>query len=248
MTITKRKLSDLSGDVLLCREGYWHVYTVADLIAEIQKLGGDHHMHDDWFIVTPTVWEPSAEDMIEEYLENTYQNMYESWLEKANDCVTGEIIAKIQKILDEAFTDDVKEYYEFGEPVEIDLCKDGLDDLIQDIHCPNCHTGVFVGEREKAVCNHCSYALNRGVVKDILKAAYTVYKSKKDRKFIVIENKENEEQFLLSLPDFLKHNVPAGHVKRTSVCPLSEEYWETVKHLPVYLFVDTKKHSEEVAR
>lgn len=120
--VEKLKLSELAEDVKVAIEESSTVYTVADLKREIIELGEPHHLSENWYTVTDKQWSPSAESMVETYLENESCDMYESWWERANDCMTEEVIGKIQSILDEAFNGDyATTYYEYDKPVQIDI-------------------------------------------------------------------------------------------------------------------------------
>lgn len=118
----KLKLSELPDEVEVSREGSDTVYTVAELKREILELGEPHHEYSDWCTIERKRWSPEAYSMIESYIENEYCNMYDGWNERALDCITDEVINKIQAILDEAFEGDyATAYWEYDKPVEIDV-------------------------------------------------------------------------------------------------------------------------------
>ncbi|MGC5327002.1 hypothetical protein [Brevibacillus sp. SYSU BS000544] len=122
MTEKTLKLSELADDVEIGREEHSVKYTVAELKREITELGEPHHENNDWFTVKPERWQPSAERMIEVYLDNEYQDMYEDWDERANDCFTDDVKQRIQAILDEAFSSSyATDYWTFEQPVLIDI-------------------------------------------------------------------------------------------------------------------------------
>lgn len=56
-----------------------------------------------------------------------------------------------------------------------------------------------------------------------------------DRKYIVIENRASEEQYLLPFKKFIEQGIPDGFAKRASTFPATEDYWKTVKDLPIYI-------------
>ncbi|NEZ43799.1 hypothetical protein [Paenibacillus alvei] len=116
------KLSELADDVELGREEHSTVYTVAELKREIIELGEPHHKYKHWYTIENQRWEPSAERMIEDYIDNQYPDMYEGWEERASDCITEDVLQRLQAILDEAFSSDhATVYWTFEEPVEIDV-------------------------------------------------------------------------------------------------------------------------------
>lgn len=117
-----KKLSELSNEIELCVEESNVVYTVAELKREIVELGESHHETDNWFIIKKKKWKPNAVRMVEKYIENEYDDMYEDWDERAMDCMTDEYMNKIQEILNEAFKDkDATVYWSYEEPIEIDI-------------------------------------------------------------------------------------------------------------------------------
>ena len=119
---TVLKLSELDDAAELGREDQNTIYTVADLKREIIELGEPHHLYDDWYTVIPQKWRPDAKYMLESYIENEYQEMYEDWDERAMDCITDEVARQIQAILDKAFSSGhATDYWTFDKKVEIDI-------------------------------------------------------------------------------------------------------------------------------
>ncbi len=115
-------LSELSDDVEISIEGSSTVYTVAQVKHEIQELGEEHHLSKNWYTISYKRWYPSANTMIERYIESEYADMYEDWDERANECITEKVISKIQKILDKAFNSDyATTYWTYDNKVEIDI-------------------------------------------------------------------------------------------------------------------------------
>ena len=116
------KLSELHDDIELSIEESTTVYTVAELKWEITELGEPHHESSNWYTIKRERWNPNARYMIDSYIENEQDSMYEDWDERAMDCVTDEVVSKIQAILDEAFKGDyATAYWTYEEPVEIDV-------------------------------------------------------------------------------------------------------------------------------
>lgn len=118
----KLKLSQLNDDVEISIEESNSVYTVAELKREILELGEEHHKSDNWYTIIRKQWKPSAINMIRDYIEREYDDMYEDWDERAMDCVSDTVVANIQTILDEAFESDyATAYWIYDKPVEIDI-------------------------------------------------------------------------------------------------------------------------------
>lgn len=118
----KLKLSQLADDIEISIEESHTVYTVAELKHEIIELGEAHHESSNWYTIKRQRWSPDARYMLERYIEDVYDEMYEDWDERANDCITDEVVKKIQEILDEAFKgDSVAVYWTYEQPVEIDI-------------------------------------------------------------------------------------------------------------------------------
>ncbi|MDP4084693.1 MAG: hypothetical protein Q8934_08780 [Bacillota bacterium] len=118
----KLKLSQLSDNVEVSIEESSTVYTVAKLKREIIELGEPHHESSNWYTVVRRKWEPSAESMIDTYLENESCDLYEDFNSVAMDEMPKEAIEKIQSILDEVFKNNsVCDYWTYDKPVEIDI-------------------------------------------------------------------------------------------------------------------------------
>ncbi|WFA86486.1 hypothetical protein [Paenibacillus amylolyticus] len=96
----KVKLSQLSADTLLSYEDAREAITVSELIDRFDRWKG---IDFTWHVVTEMRWQPSAARMIERYIESEYDDMYEDWDDRANDCLKQEYIDRIQTVLDEAF-------------------------------------------------------------------------------------------------------------------------------------------------
>ncbi len=116
------KLSELADDVEVSIEESSTVYTVGQLKREILELGEPHHEKSNWCTITREKWTPNAERMLDSYIENEGCDMYEDWDERAWDCLPKEVVEKIQKILDEAFsTEYATAYWICDMAVEIDI-------------------------------------------------------------------------------------------------------------------------------
>ncbi|WP_127532759.1 hypothetical protein [Paenibacillus kobensis] len=117
------KLSELSDDVLIGQEDSGTQCTVAEMKREILEFGEPHHEYRTYYILKEHRWKPSAEYMIERYIESEYDHMYEDWSDRAFDCIKeNDCVRRIQEILDEALTGDyVSKYWTCEQAVEIDI-------------------------------------------------------------------------------------------------------------------------------
>lgn len=118
MVIETVKLADLADNEVVSFEDATYTLTVAELKEELKK--DDDVINKTWYVAQSQTWVPDANRMIEDYIENEYQEMYEDWDDKANDCITDEVVQKIQAILDKAFESDyVKQYWTLEKKIEI---------------------------------------------------------------------------------------------------------------------------------
>lgn len=117
------KLSQLADDVEISNDGTLRIWTVEELKDEITHFGDEQT--GQWFTVKRKQWHPCAQSMIESYIENQSDDMYEDWDERAIDCVSDILIQNIQTLLDGAFNNsDATVYWEWDKPVEIDVFSD----------------------------------------------------------------------------------------------------------------------------
>lgn len=120
--MNKVKLSQLDDSVFVSIEDSNLIYTVEELVHEIRELGEPHHETTKWYTVKKQHWSPWAARMVELYLENECQDMYDGWVDRAMDCCTVEVVDKIQAIMDKAFKGDYATlYWTYETPVEIDI-------------------------------------------------------------------------------------------------------------------------------
>src|SRR6185312_8556812 len=120
------KLSELAEDVELAKEETSSIFTVAELKHEILNFGDEDHFIGQWFTVEKKKWKPDAQWMIQCYIENEHDQMYEDWDEVAMDCVSDVLVQNIQTLLDEAFDTSARTYCEWDKPVEIDILPEVL--------------------------------------------------------------------------------------------------------------------------
>lgn len=118
----KLKLSTLADNVEVSIMETDTVYTVAELKQEIIRLGEEHHLSNNWHTVKRHKWNPSAETMVDRYLDSESCELYEDFYSVAMGEMEKDAIKKIQKILDETFKNNtVCDYWTYEEPIEIDI-------------------------------------------------------------------------------------------------------------------------------
>ncbi|MGG0667881.1 hypothetical protein ABE073_05045 [Lederbergia citrisecunda] len=114
------KLSQLADDVEISNDGTLRIWTVEELKSEITQFRDEQT--GQWFTVKRKKWQPCAQSMIEDYIDNQSDQMYEDWNERAMDCISDVLVENIQTLLDEAFNgDDATVYWEWDKPIEIDI-------------------------------------------------------------------------------------------------------------------------------
>jgi hypothetical protein len=116
------RLSELDSETIVSYEDAHYTLTVAELRERVAV--GDYRGGVTWYVANPHCWSPTAKQMVEQYIENEYDNgMYEGWDERAFDCMKSEHYDRIQAVLDEAFKGDhaTKYWMLDGAEVEIDV-------------------------------------------------------------------------------------------------------------------------------
>lgn len=118
----KLKLSELPDEAELSIEESSITYTAKELKHEILEFGEEHHLSTNWFTIIRKHWKPDAKLMIERYIDNEYEEMYEDWYDRAMDCFSNVVVENLQTLLDEAFEGDYATlYWNYDKPVEIDV-------------------------------------------------------------------------------------------------------------------------------
>lgn len=129
--MNKIKLSQLSNNTEIAYEESGFTITVSELK---QLIKDGEYEGETYYTVQREHWKPSAQEMIENYIEYESQSMYEDWDERANDCIDDAVISKMQAILDEAFKgDSATEYWTHENEIKIDY----FDAFIQPVGEPN---------------------------------------------------------------------------------------------------------------
>lgn len=115
------KLSELPDDVEVSREYIHTTYTVAELKREILVLKEPHHEQKGWAVISREKWYPDAKYMIESYIDNEADDLYEDADESLRNGIgTDDVIAAVKAVLDAAMPDGL-DYWTFGKDVEIDI-------------------------------------------------------------------------------------------------------------------------------
>lgn len=123
MTTETVKLSELADDVEVSIEESSTVYTVAQLKREILELGEPHYENSNWCTIVRQKWAPSAERMIESYIENEACDMYEDWDERAWERINKRgLVEEFQNWLDSAFSNGyATDYWTYDKSIIIDI-------------------------------------------------------------------------------------------------------------------------------
>ncbi|HIW31269.1 MAG TPA: hypothetical protein IAA29_00630 [Candidatus Paenibacillus intestinavium] len=118
--VEKVKLSELPDETLVSYEDA-HFKLTAEELRQCVANGEHEGRGEIWIVATEKRWAPDAKWMLSNYIENEYDQMYEDWDERANDCIKKEHIDRIQAVLDDAFSgDSVSKYWLLDGPV-VDL-------------------------------------------------------------------------------------------------------------------------------
>lgn len=118
-----KKLTELNNDLEVSYEDAGCAYTVQELKQILFDPTIDDDLREkDWYLIERKRWQPDAKGMIDDYIENESSYKYDDWEEQAQDCITDEVVAKIQAVLGEAFKgNSVTEYWELTERIELDI-------------------------------------------------------------------------------------------------------------------------------
>lgn len=122
------KLSELDPESFLLING-GSVRETKHLVEELRN--GDIEVNDVGSIYTAKVklWEPSAKRMVETYIDQQQDEMYEDFDIRAFDCFTEDDLGKIQDIIDAVFARDkgIETCYWEDIPVIIDVEEERTD-------------------------------------------------------------------------------------------------------------------------
>lgn len=116
------KLSELADDIEIAKEESNMRYTVGELKKEILEYNDENHFIGQWFTIDRKQWKPNAEQMIDSYIENEDDDLYEDFYSVAMSEIPKTTIENIQSLLDGVFNNSsVSEYWTCETPVEIDI-------------------------------------------------------------------------------------------------------------------------------
>lgn len=91
----KVRISTLSKDTIVIVSGYSKIETVEDILEDIES-----YRNKEVYTTTPRNASFNAESIIDNAIENEYQDMYEDWDESIKADVTKEDIEEVQAIFD----------------------------------------------------------------------------------------------------------------------------------------------------
>ncbi|MBG9732231.1 hypothetical protein ABD87_22670 [Lysinibacillus sphaericus] len=102
-------LSDLADDVIVSYKDATYTMTVKELKEELKS---PDYTVKKWYVVKWQTWKPDTREMLEDYIKKEFRDMYEGWDSKAMDCITDDVMKKMQSVLDEAFkSPSVRNYW-----------------------------------------------------------------------------------------------------------------------------------------
>lgn len=112
----KVKLSTLSKDTIVLVDGNININTVEDILEDLEGFRGKQ-------VYTTTEYRASfdAESILNDAIENEYQNMYEDWDESIQSDITQEDINDLQIIFDRILSRSSNIAYEADKLIEIDM-------------------------------------------------------------------------------------------------------------------------------
>lgn len=116
--MNKIKLSSLPLDTRLMIDGNNGVYTVQDVIDDIE-----YYRDKEIYITNQYHASFDAEDILRNAVENEYDNMYEDWDEAISEDITKEDIEDLQAILNRILARNPSQNisYTQNELIEIDI-------------------------------------------------------------------------------------------------------------------------------
>ncbi len=117
------KLSELALDIEVIEEDRTPT-TVEEMIDEIKD---GYFPIGQVYLAIKGQWGPNAKRMIQYYIENEADGMYEDWDERAEKELLP-LTEKFQELMDQALENKpwVTDVYDYGNPVEIDVSEDRL--------------------------------------------------------------------------------------------------------------------------
>lgn len=112
----KINLSSLEGNTLVLHADYPTPFSVQEL-RYLLKEG--ETTTEEWYIAEEHRWAPDARHMLDNYIENEADDMYEGWEDNAFACINKEQICKIDAILEKMFDDSTRNYYVATKEIDV---------------------------------------------------------------------------------------------------------------------------------
>lgn len=112
----KINLSSLEGNTLVFHADYL-TPILAQELRDLLKEG--EATTEEWYIAEEHSWVPDARRMLDNYIENEADDMYEGWVENAFACMNKEQVCKIDVILEKMFDDSTRKYYVATQEVDV---------------------------------------------------------------------------------------------------------------------------------
>lgn len=112
----KINLSSLGEDTLVFHADYLTPISTQEL-RYLLKEG--EVTTEEWYVAEKRKWVPDARYMLDSYIENEADAMYEGWEDNAFACVNKEWVYKIDAILEKMFDDGTRTYYVGTQEIDV---------------------------------------------------------------------------------------------------------------------------------
>ena len=112
----KIKLSSLEDEVLVLHVDYLTPISAQEL-RDLLKEG--EASTEEWYVTEKRKWTPDARYMLNTYIENEADAMYEDWEDNAFACVNKEWVYKIDDILEKMFDESTRTYYVGTQEIDV---------------------------------------------------------------------------------------------------------------------------------
>lgn len=113
----KIKLSSLEDEALVLHVDYYFTLISAQELRDMLKEG--EVTTEEWYIAEKRKWVPDARYMLDSYIENEADAMYEGWEDNAFACVNKEWVHKIDAILEKMFDESTRTYYVGTQEIDV---------------------------------------------------------------------------------------------------------------------------------
>ena len=112
----KINLSNLGKDILVFHADYLTPISAQEL-RELLKEG--EATTEEWYVAEKRKWTPDARYMLNNYIENEADAMYEGWEDNAFACINKEWVHKIDAIIEKMFDDSTRNYYVATQEIDV---------------------------------------------------------------------------------------------------------------------------------